>query len=120
MRKEIADWVAALRSGEYKQGRQMLNCDNQFCCLGVLCEVLEIPKIQILNYYEYGFDRSHNMLPVEVWKRLNISLSGRFNPKAIDFEERVNTLWAVNDELRWDFNRIADLIEEIENADAWL
>ncbi len=41
MKPEIkARWVAALRSGEYKQGQKMLkNLDGSFCCLGVLCEL---------------------------------------------------------------------------------
>lgn len=33
-------WVAALRSGKYKQGRGKLRtADNKFCCLGVLCNL---------------------------------------------------------------------------------
>lgn len=34
-------WLKALRSGEYKQGRNTLyNPDtDQYCCLGVLCEL---------------------------------------------------------------------------------
>lgn len=32
-------WVAALRSGEYTQGRGMLCRDDHYCCLGVACEV---------------------------------------------------------------------------------
>ena len=40
MKKEIADkWVAALRSGEYKQGRGQLRKGKYFCCLGVLCNL---------------------------------------------------------------------------------
>lgn len=36
-----AKWIAALRSGEYKQGTGRLYDDltGRFCCLGVLCEV---------------------------------------------------------------------------------
>lgn len=35
-----ARWVAALRSGEYKQGRGRLRSSaNEFCCLGVLCNL---------------------------------------------------------------------------------
>lgn len=35
-----AKWIAALRSGEYQQGRGRLRTDdNRFCCLGVLCAV---------------------------------------------------------------------------------
>jgi hypothetical protein len=33
-------WVEALRSGKYKQGRGKLrNESNEFCCLGVLCNL---------------------------------------------------------------------------------
>jgi len=43
----IREWIAALRSGEYKQGYRQLktlaSCEADkvphFCCLGVLCEV---------------------------------------------------------------------------------
>ena len=34
-----AKWVAALRSGEYEQGVQLLRQGDQFCCLGVLCDL---------------------------------------------------------------------------------
>ncbi len=35
-----AKWLEALRSGRYKQGRKYLrDKNNQFCCLGVLCDV---------------------------------------------------------------------------------
>lgn len=41
MNPEIkARWVAALRSGEYKQHRQNLKSGTgAFCCLGVLCDL---------------------------------------------------------------------------------
>lgn len=41
MHKQIADkWIAALRSGDYKQGIGVLRTsDNEFCCLGVLCNL---------------------------------------------------------------------------------
>ena len=35
----IKRWVAALRSGEYKQARHALKTDTGFCCLGVLCDL---------------------------------------------------------------------------------
>lgn len=43
MKAELKEkWVAALRSGEYKQGKNLLHNreDNTFCCLGVLCKVM--------------------------------------------------------------------------------
>ena len=42
MKRDIAEkWVAALRSGEYRQGVGLLQAPNtkEFCCLGVLCEL---------------------------------------------------------------------------------
>lgn len=37
--KVKADWLAALRSGEFEQGKGHLNKNGLYCCLGVLCEV---------------------------------------------------------------------------------
>ena len=35
-------WIAALRSGNYKQGKGYLKKGDCHCCLGVLCEVAGI------------------------------------------------------------------------------
>lgn len=37
---EKEEWVAALRSGAYKQGDGGLRCADSYCCLGVLADVL--------------------------------------------------------------------------------
>lgn len=44
-------WLAALRSGRYKQGKEALKINNsakkkahQYCCLGVLCEIYKDEK----------------------------------------------------------------------------
>lgn len=34
-----AKWIAALRSGNYKQTKYVLKSDDRYCCLGVACEV---------------------------------------------------------------------------------
>ena len=34
-----SNWLKALRSGEYKQTTQRLKDKDQFCCLGVLCDL---------------------------------------------------------------------------------
>lgn len=40
MKQEIAQkWSAALRSGEFKQGKVRLRPADGYCCLGVLCEL---------------------------------------------------------------------------------
>jgi hypothetical protein len=33
-------WVAALRSGNYKQTKVCLHNKEGYCCLGVLCDVI--------------------------------------------------------------------------------
>lgn len=34
-------WIEALRSGKYEQGKyQLRTWDNKFCCLGVLCDIV--------------------------------------------------------------------------------
>ena len=41
MNKEVKEkWLAALRSGEYKQGRgKLCSLDKEYCCLGVLTDL---------------------------------------------------------------------------------
>ncbi len=39
MNKVAQAWVAALRSGEYKQTKGNLKNNNKFCCLGVMCDL---------------------------------------------------------------------------------
>jgi hypothetical protein len=45
--KEQKDkWVAALRSGEYKQTRKRLFSGKGYCCLGVFCTAVEGIKLK--------------------------------------------------------------------------
>lgn len=34
-------WIEALESGEYKQGKGQLRDGDQYCCLGVACDVYD-------------------------------------------------------------------------------
>lgn len=34
-------WVAALRSGNYRQARNYLRTAEGYCCLGVLCDIVD-------------------------------------------------------------------------------
>jgi hypothetical protein len=49
MKQELKEkWIAALRSGKYKQGQGLLRSANdRYCCLGVLCEVAGVPAKQV-------------------------------------------------------------------------
>jgi hypothetical protein len=39
------DWLAALRSGKYKQGKIRLRYGDNYCCLGIACEVAGMEPI---------------------------------------------------------------------------
>ena len=47
-------WLEALRSGRYRQGKWALrNSDETYCCLGVLCDIVDSNK---WNKEEYDYD----------------------------------------------------------------
>jgi len=55
--KDVKDkWLTALRSGEFKKGKGYLrNKNDMYCCLGVFCEINDIPKmIHTDGHYEYN------------------------------------------------------------------
>lgn len=59
-----AEWVAALRSGKYEQGKYTLRTpDNKFCCLGVYCDMKQIPFT--MHNKEVQVDRE-NWVPMVV------------------------------------------------------
>lgn len=58
-----AKWIAALKSGEYEQARQVLRHDERFCCLGVLCEVSGVERSDFGGGYIFGDDEDGN----EMW-----------------------------------------------------
>ncbi len=60
----VKKWVAALRSGDYKQGREQLRNGDQFCCLGVACDIV---KEQIgIDWNGDRFDKKLSFLPDSV------------------------------------------------------
>ncbi len=34
-----AKWLKALKSGKFKKGKEYLESDNRYCCLGVACKI---------------------------------------------------------------------------------
>jgi len=90
MNRIIRDrWIAALRSGEYQQGRELLRTkDGTFCCLGVLC---------VVENEDIGPDRGY--------------LDDEFR-QAIDLSsEQESILIDMNDKDHRTFGEIADYIE---------
>lgn len=60
-------WVAALRSGEFKQGREVLRTEkNDFCCLGVLCELFAREHPSNTQWVLNGLEEDGGPLDFEV------------------------------------------------------
>ena len=86
MNAEIkAQWTAALRGGEYRQGQGQLRRGDEYCCLGVLCDLAVkagiIPEgdsaTNLLGDTDYGAEGNDLHLPAEVMEWSGI---GEHNP----------------------------------------
>jgi hypothetical protein len=122
MNQEVkAKWLTALRSGEYKQTQYSLKDNQGFCCLGVLCDVYskEFPEFKWefdAKLGRYRFDREYTSLPSEVGAWAGILANHGDAPVILSDEEadirsRNSNLMDLNDDLSFDFNQIADIIE---------
>lgn len=122
-----ADWIKALRSGEYEQGRQALAQRDvvagkeiiRYCCLGVLCDLAVKAGLPLntsstdLGAIEYNGHGAYLPDPVAEWAGIG------HNPE-VTYQDGTVTLAYLNDgsvdpvagELPdHDFGQIADLIE---------
>lgn len=107
-------WVAALRSGKYKQGRNSLRKDDEYCCLGVACEVAmqHSVELNVRQGREDYYYNSHNAcLPNEVKHWLGMSDECGLLKRDTAVRGRVfRSLVGMND-AGVEFNIIADYIE---------
>lgn len=116
-------WIAALRSGQYKQGQKCLRtADDCFCCLGVLCDLIDNtgwesePKvINGISSYRYSLKNYNDCpslgnLPVRarkmVWEQYD-DYNSSYNADVV-----MQKLISLNDDKNLNFNKIADYIEE--------
>lgn len=122
--------TAALRSGDYEQGRLKLKRlgfgdTEAFCCLGVACDISGLgtwkPTINerwddYVIYNENGvyLEKNENLLPSAVAKWLGIHEGGAFR-FAYTFLGRTQhtqfTLTDLNDSGEFTFSMIADVLE---------
>lgn len=126
MNDNAKKWIAALRSGEYQQGKGKLKFINNdgvafYCCLGVACElaakegvVLEHPSRDIKKDYKVkGFSGLSDLdpinsltLPKSVMEWMGVRTDAGEHSTGLG----INTLTVLNDE-DVPFDTIADLIE---------
>lgn len=111
-----AKWIAALRSGEYKQGGGALRSDdNSYCCLGVLCDIID-PNAWHGDAWEKGGERGYYLIPDGIAKSvLGHTWSGEVNQDgSTDIEDRDGgevPLTYLNDSGLFTFDQIADVID---------
>lgn len=116
MKKAIAKkWVAALRSGDYQQGKGRLrNNQDQFCCLGVLCNLhaQAHPKIAAAQT-DKNYLTHDAYLPEEVmaWAGMQRE-DGTIPQRKIRIGETYYTDLACANDQGVTFHQIADAIEQ--------
>jgi hypothetical protein len=112
-------WLAALRSGEYEQGKNYLENAGKFCCLGVLCDLAVKEGViqkspskdneQLICYPDEVkyFGYAHNVLPnkVKEWSKI-LTDDGEYHSENINF-----LLSNLNDSGKT-FEQIAKYIED--------
>jgi hypothetical protein len=93
-------WLEALRSSNYVQGHGALRTDNQFCCLGVLCDLIDKTKWE-LPVTNKARAYSNNLIypPNDILEKAEL------------IKEECVLLGSYNDE-GMSFKQIADRIEE--------
>lgn len=106
-------WTKALRSGKYKQGKGRLrNAKNQFCCLGVLCDLyIKVKKHKAqwsrhIDMSKYTLNGDGGLLPDAV-----MEWSGVSNATLITIDGKNSSLFHHNDK-GLKFKKIAQAIEE--------
>ncbi len=112
-------WITALRSGEYTQGRWNLQSMEGFCCLGVLCDVYAKEtntewKVKTADvdktFTYYYFDDQSTHLPESVVKWAGLDHASPII-KFANANGNIKPLAVLNDEGST-FEEIAQLIEE--------
>ena len=93
-----AKWVAALRSGKYQQGINVLRNGDKFCCLGVACDLIDPDAWERDNGYGTGDEMA--------WQELN---TDGMDLPFIGISD-AETLSNMNDS-GYTFEEIADYIE---------
>lgn len=112
-KKRVRAWVKALRSGKYKQGREVLKTKSgRYCCLGVACN---IARKDLKADWVWNKEQRYNsflgdtaVLPNKVRRYYG-------------FSEQNPTIWlggrpsvtcaSANDHEKWSFKKIADAVE---------
>lgn len=114
-------WIAALRSGTYKQGVGALSANGFDCCLGVLCKIQNRPISdgESIAFTGLQFDLDNLILTTPNPLYLHLKKSGNF-PRGVvvtSVQGSHGSLACCND-AHLTFLQIADIIEAVwDNAE---
>ena len=107
------EWVEALRSRRFEQGKNFLNLGGKFCCLGVACVLAGVEGVEVEGgkVAYSGFIAS---LPLSVCEWLGIPLDNvNVNGMMEGVEGGMINLAELND-AGFTFGEIADVIERAQ------
>ena len=102
--EDIKKWTKALRSGKYKQRKGLLQDSYGYCCLGVACDIFIKDKEKIVE---------KGLMVGDVPTEQDMSPEWLKNLDDDFFEKTKYFLVQLNDELCFNFNEIADLLEAV-------
>lgn len=83
-------WLKALRSGKYKQGKEVLydETDDSYCCIGVLCRITErIPK-DACSWGMHGWETLEGMSHEQGIKLAEMNDKGRSFKQIANYIEK--------------------------------
>lgn len=96
-------WLAALRSGDYVQGRRYLVNGEAHCCLGVACKIIGAPYLGVFGRPRVTSHPDWN--EKAIWQLDGTDLS-------LDLAEAQQDILANMNDIGRTFLEIADYIEE--------
>ena len=102
-------WVAALRSGDYRQGMNALRLGDCYCVMGVLCDVSNLGgwkriKDSVVQSYSVNGNSSSHMIPDAVRDWVGLRSNSGYSMTAY-------SLIGFNDVEQMNFSDLADFIE---------
>jgi len=122
MNKAIkAQWIEAMLSGDYKQGKSALHYKSgatgakEFCCLGVLCDLYQKEHPETSNWRE--IDNSSTLYFDAKDAKGDVELGHNAYPPELvlewaDLNERDSSCLAIKNDRGANFGRIAEEIDK--------
>jgi len=125
-RERMAEWIKALRSGDYRQGEDYLHTsgtEERFCCLGVACDLAVKEGVITARAahpesgsgaWNYASDGEESFLPESVRSWLGLLSADPtvyLDEPLEEFGPATACVTDLNDGERWTFDQIADALE---------